>query len=54
LKISLNIGLKAENRAVEYLKKNGYSIYERNFHSRFGEIDIVTFKDDILHFFETK
>jgi len=54
LKISLVVGLKAETRAVEYLKENGYSILERNFHSRFGEIDIIAKKDDILHFFEVK
>jgi len=54
LKISLIVGLKAETRAVEYLKKSGYSILKRNFHSRFGEIDIVAKKDDILHFFEVK
>ena len=54
MKISLVVGIKAETRAVEYLKENGYSILERNFHSRFGEIDIVAFKDDILHFFEVK
>ena len=54
MKISLVVGLKAETRAVEYLKENGYSILERNFHSRFGEIDIIAKKDDILHFFEVK
>ena len=54
MKISLYVGLKAETRAVEYLKKHGYSIVDRNFHSRFGEIDIVAKKDDILHFFEVK
>jgi len=54
LKISLAIGLKAETQAVEYLKNNGYSIHERNFHSRFGEIDIVAKKGDILHFVEVK
>ena len=27
---------------------------ERNFHSRFGEIDIIATKDEILHFFEVK
>ncbi len=54
MKISLVIGLKAETKAVEYLSKHGYSILERNFHSRFGEIDIVASKEDILHFFEVK
>jgi len=54
LKISLVTGLKAEDKAVEYLQDCGYSILQRNFHSRFGEIDIVALKEDILHFFEVK
>ncbi len=54
MKISLKIGLKAEDRAVEYLVSHNYSILDRNFHSRFGELDIVAKKDDILHFFEVK
>jgi len=29
-------------------------VLERNFHSRFGEIDIIATKDDVLHFFEVK
>lgn len=32
----------------------GYSICDRNFHSRFGEIDIIAQKDGVLHFFEVK
>ena len=52
--MSLKTGLKAEATAVEYLESRGYSIVERNFHSRFGEIDIVATKKNILHFFEVK
>lgn len=29
-------------------------ILERNFHSRFGEIDIIAQKDESLHFIEVK
>jgi putative endonuclease len=29
-------------------------VCDTNFHSRFGEIDIIAKKDDILHFFEVK
>jgi len=54
LKISLRTGLEAEDKATEYLLHDGYSILERNFHSRFGEIDIIALKEDILHFFEVK
>ena len=46
-----NIG---EDKAVEFLIKNNYQIVTRNFYSRFGEIDIIAKKGDILHFIEVK
>lgn len=47
-------GLKGENKAQIFLKKQGFTIIERNFHSKFGEIDIIAKKDEILHFIEVK
>ena len=47
-------GFNAENLACEYLQKLGFEILSRNFHSRFGEIDIIAKKDEILHFVEVK
>lgn len=47
-------GFNAENIATKFLQKNGFEIIERNFHSRFGEIDIIAKKDEILHFIEVK
>ena len=44
----------AEDKAVAYLEERGYFIAERNFYSRFGEIDIIATKDDVLHFVEVK
>lgn len=44
----------AESKACNYLLENGYQVIERNFYSRFGEIDIIAFKDDVLHFVEVK
>jgi putative endonuclease len=38
----------AEERAVEYLKKKGYRILDRNFYVRGGEIDIVAEKENVL------
>ncbi len=52
--MSLKIGLKAEDRVEKYLIKHGYKIIKRNFHSKFGEIDIVAKKEEILNFFEVK
>ena len=47
-------GNLAEEKACEFLFDNGYSILERNFYSRFGEIDIIAIKDEVLHFVEVK
>jgi len=44
----------AEEKAVEYLRKNGFDIIDRNVSSRFGEIDIIALKSDVLHFVEVK
>ncbi len=47
-------GIFAEDKAIEYLQNLGYKILERNFYSRFGEIDIIALKDNVLHFIEVK
>ncbi len=52
--MSLKIGLDAEEKVAKYLLANGYKILKRNFHSKFGEIDIIAKKDDILSFIEVK
>ncbi len=48
------LGLKGEDKAQNFLIKQGFTIMERNFHSKFGEIDIIASKDEILHFIEVK
>ncbi|MCR5309899.1 MAG: YraN family protein [Lachnospiraceae bacterium] len=48
------IGSVAESMAVEYLKKKGVVILDRNFYSRSGEIDIVGIDGEYLVFFEVK
>jgi putative endonuclease len=47
-------GRLAENYAVRLLISKGYKILERNFRSRFGEIDIVATDSDTLVFVEVK
>lgn len=47
-------GNLAEDRACRYLDENGFMILQRNFYSRFGEIDIIASKDSVLHFIEVK
>lgn len=43
-----------EERAVSYLEDRGFEIIERNFYARFGEIDIIATKENVLHFIEVK
>ena len=52
--MSRAVGDIAEERAAKYLIKNGYEILERNFYSKFGEIDIIAKKGKVLHFIEVK
>ena len=47
-------GNLAEDKATLYLENIGFLIIERNFYSRFGEIDIIVSKDEVLHFVEVK
>ncbi len=44
----------AEERGCEYLYSRGYKIIDRNVYNRFGEIDIIAIKDNVLHFVEVK
>lgn len=48
------LGLKGEAIAEKYLKKKGYKIIKRNFHTRYGEIDIICEENDALIFVEVK
>lgn len=47
-------GNVAEERASEFLLDMDFLIIERNFYSRFGEIDIIAIKDEVLHLIEVK
>lgn len=48
------IGNKYEDRSVDILKKENYKILERNYQSRYGEIDIIAIKADEIVFVEVK
>jgi len=52
--MSRSKGNIAEDKACNFLYDNGFNIVERNFYSRFGEIDIIASKDEALHFIEVK
>ena len=52
--MSRDKGNKAEQKAIEFLLNLGFFIVEQNFYSKFGEIDIIATKDEVLHFVEVK
>ena len=43
-----------ENYAADLLTNSGFSIIERNYRTKAGEIDIIAIKDGVLHFVEVK
>lgn len=43
-----------EKEARQWLIDHGYRILENNFGCRFGEIDLIAFKEDTIVFFEVK
>ncbi|HBH71514.1 MAG: hypothetical protein UR62_C0015G0023 [Candidatus Nomurabacteria bacterium GW2011_GWF2_35_12] len=48
------IGEIGENIAVKFLVKHGFSIIDRNYTKKWGEIDIVAEKGNKLYFIEVK
>ncbi len=48
------LGVKGEQMAAEYLAKQGVSIIARNFHTPYGELDLIGFQAETLIFFEVK
>ena len=50
----MNIGKIGENIAKNYLIQKGFKILNTNFHSRYGEIDIICENPDYIVFVEVK
>ncbi|HEY4482550.1 MAG TPA: YraN family protein [Candidatus Paceibacterota bacterium] len=48
------VGKIGEDTACKYLQKHGFTIIERNYWQKWGEIDVVAEKDKVLHFVEVK
>lgn len=48
------LGREGEKQAVKYLKKNGYKILEKNHRTRFGEVDVIARKGEVVAFIEVK
>lgn len=52
--ITRHIGQQAEILAREYLKQQGVKIIENNYHSRWGEVDIIARQKNTLLFIEVR
>jgi len=48
------LGELGEDITSKFLKKQGFSIIERNYTKKWGEIDIVAKREEKLHFVEVK
>jgi putative endonuclease len=48
------IGEQGESLAADYLRTEGFTVLENNYHSRYGEIDLVAEKDHCIIFVEVK
>ncbi len=48
------IGHRFEQKAVELLEQKGYQILKTNYQNRYGEIDIIASRDEMLIFAEVK
>jgi ribonuclease HII len=49
-----NIGDAGEDAAADYLKRHGHDIIDRNWRTKFCEIDIISHHDDTIYFTEVK
>ncbi len=47
-------GAEAEELACRYLASKGFTVLERNYTTRFGEIDIVAAKGNTTYFIEVR
>ena len=50
----IKTGKKGEKLAVGWLLRNKFLIFHKNWRHRNWEIDVVAFKEDVLHFIEVK
>lgn len=48
------LGAWGEEKAARFLMDQGYHIIQRNYHSRYGEIDLIAEDEEYLIFVEVK
>ena len=51
---SRELGAWGEEQAAAYLRRKGYTVMERNYSCRFGEIDVIARKRGVIAFVEVK
>ena len=51
---SNTLGAWGEEKAARFLTEQGYTVLARNFHSRYGEIDLIAEDGEFLVFVEVK
>jgi len=49
-----DIGNTGENIAAKFLEVKGYTVIERNYLKKWGELDIIARKNGVVHFVEVK
>lgn len=47
-------GQQGEELVATYLRNQGYTILKQNFRKRYGEVDIIAQKNDVIAFVEVK
>jgi putative endonuclease len=47
-------GNMGENLAAVFLRDKGYQLLDRNYHTRFGELDLVMLENEMVVFVEVK
>jgi len=52
--VTTQVGLEAESAATRFLKDQDFTILDRNWKTRYCEIDIVATKEGIPYFIEVK
>lgn len=52
--VKQKVGAWGEDLAAAFLARQGFAIVERNFRTRWGEIDIIASRAGHLHFVEVK
>jgi len=48
------VGKRGEEIAAKYLQDRDYKILEKNYSTKFGEIDLIAVKNNVLSFVEVK